>query len=240
MTDRRPTDWGVLVFAMVFPTVVTWIYFVLLVGYPSWLQQTAATIGKGIQFVLPVAWVFVVLREKLVWRRPSRRGAVAGVVFGAFVLAAILGLYHVVLKPIGVFEGPAGPIRDKVRGLGLDAIWKYAALGTFYAFCHSALEEYYWRWFVFRRLRERVSSWTAIIVSSLAFMAHHVILMATFFGWVSPWTYLFSLAVAVGGVFWAWLYDRSGSLLGPWLSHLLVDAAIFTVGYDLVKDTFAN
>ena len=29
---------------------------------------------------------------------------------------------------------------------------------------------------------------------------------------------------------WAWLYHRSGSLLGPWLGHALVDAAIF-VGY---------
>lgn len=64
--------------------------------------------------------------------------------------------------------------------------------------------------------------------------------MATFFSWVSPWTNLFSVSVAVGGVFWAWLYDRSGSLLGPWLSHLLVDAAIFTVGYGLVKAMFAN
>jgi hypothetical protein len=32
------------------------------------------------------------------------------------------------------------------------------------------------------------------------------------------------------------LYRRSGSLYGPWLSHLLVDAAIFWIGYDLVAD----
>jgi hypothetical protein len=32
-----------------------------------------------------------------------------------------------------------------------------------------------------------------------------------------------------------WLYRRSGSLLGPWLGHLLVDALIFTVGWDLVR-----
>jgi len=25
------------------------------------------------------------------------------------------------------------------------------------------------------------------------------------------------VTVAIGGGFWAWLYDRSGSLLGPWL-----------------------
>ena len=28
--------------------------------------------------------------------------------------------------------------------------------------------------------------------------------------------------------------DESGSLLGPWLSHCLIDAAIFLIGYDLV------
>jgi membrane protease YdiL (CAAX protease family) len=67
-------------------------------------------------------------------------------------------------------------------------------------------------------------------------MAHHVILLATYFGWSSPWTYAFSLAVAVGGAVWAWLYERSGSLVGPWLSHLVVDAAIFLVGYDLARD----
>lgn len=44
---------------------------------------------------------------------------------------------------------------------------------------------------------------------------------------------MLTLAVAVGGAFWAWLYHRSGSLLGPWISHMLVDAAIFGVSYQL-------
>ena len=44
----------------------------------------------------------------------------------------------------------------------------------------------------------------------------------------------FSASVAIGGAVWAWLYDRSGSLLGPWLSHILIDAAIFIIGYDLI------
>ena len=65
-------------------------------------------------------------------------------------------------------------------------------------------------------------------------MAHHVLVLATFFGWSSPATYVFSLAIAIGGAYWAWLYARSGSLYGPWLSHLLVDAGIFLIGYDLL------
>ena len=104
----------------------------------------------------------------------------------------------------------------------------------FYSLFHSLLEEYYWRWFVFRQLRRLVPLWPAIVVSALGFMGHHVIVLSEFFK-EAPWlAWLFSSAVAVGGVFWAWLYERTGSLFGPWLSHLLIDAGIFWVGYDLV------
>jgi membrane protease YdiL (CAAX protease family) len=66
-------------------------------------------------------------------------------------------------------------------------------------------------------------------------MAHHVLVLGKYFGFDSPATWLFSSCVAVGGAVWAWLYNRTGSLLGPWLSHLLVDAAIFAIGFDLVR-----
>ena len=75
----------------------------------------------------------------------------------------------------------------------------------------------------------------AAVVSSVAFMAHHVILLGFYFGWTTPWTYLFSVAVAIGGLVWAWLYQRSGSIVAAWLSHLVVDAGIFLVGYDVVR-----
>jgi len=42
----------------------------------------------------------------------------------------------------------------------------------------------------------------------------------------------------VGGTVWAWAYHRSGSLVGPWLSHAAIDAAIFLVGYDMVSSAF--
>jgi membrane protease YdiL (CAAX protease family) len=47
-------------------------------------------------------------------------------------------------------------------------------------------------------------------------------------------TYGLSLCVAAGGVIWAVLYRRYGTLLGPWLSHALVDAAIFAIAYQMV------
>ena len=74
------------------------------------------------------------------------------------------------------------------------------------------------------------------MLSSLAFTAHHVVILHVylpghFFTAVVP----FSLGVAVGGAVWAWLYEKSDNLYAPWLSHGLVDVAIFVIGYDLIR-----
>lgn len=110
------------------------------------------------------------------------------------------------------------------------------ALAIFYTLCHSFLEEYYWRWFVFGGLRKYAADWLANVISSLGFMAHHVILLAVYLGWDSPLTWLFSASIAIGGMFWAWLYARQGTLMMSWFSHALVDAAIFGLGFWIVRD----
>lgn len=247
VTERKPagSPWyrAVLIASLVFPTLLTLAYF-------DWLeppyQNPVYLIGKIIQFAFPMVWVALVLREKIAWQRPSGAGVLLGLAFGAVILVAALLLYHWVLKP--VFTGPDEIVRLKIRERGIDTAWKYGAFGVFYAIAHSLLEEYYWRWFVFRKWAESLSGagfqdksvrvWPAMFLSSLGFMAHHVVLMKTFFGWASPWTYLFSLAVAIGGLVWAWLYHRSQSLCGPWWSHSLVDAAIFLVGFDIARPLF--
>ncbi len=145
----------------------------------------------------------------------------------------MLALYFGWLKPAGYLGGSSSRRRPKCATWDWISLWKYAATGVFYALAHSLLEEYYWRWFVCGQLRQHCSLTGAVIVSSLGFMAHHVVLLATFFGWNSPLAYLFSFAIAIGGAFWAWLYAQSRSLIGPWLSHMLVDVAIFLIGYDL-------
>jgi membrane protease YdiL (CAAX protease family) len=232
---RRALAWG-LIFALVFPTLITWLYFVALRAQPAALQQLAYTVGKVIQFGFPLVWLVVWRLERFAWRPRRPRGFASGVAFGVLVAAAMLGLYFFALKPAGFFDGPDEKIRDKITGLGLTSTWKYALLGVFYALGHSFLEEYYWRWFVFRQLQRLVETRWAILVSSLGFMSHHVLVLATFFGWDSPATWLFSASVAVGGAIWAWLYDRARSLVVPWIGHCLVDAAIFAIGYDLARE----
>jgi len=238
MKKSSRADALAIAFAFVFPSLVTLSYFVLLTGTPPSVQQSVYGIGKALQFGFPLFWVFCVLREKLRWSLPTKAGLLPGFGFGLLVAVAMLALYHLALGPAGFFEGPGDEVRSKIVDLGLNNLGAYVGTAIFYAICHSLLEEYYWRWFVFGRLRNHLSMRNAVLISSLGFMAHHIILLATYFGWTSPATYIFSLAVASGGAVWAWLYERSGSLYGPWLSHCLVDAAIFVIGYDLAKHLF--
>ena len=243
----------ILLIAMVLPTIVTWIYFVSLKQSAASVQQTAYSVGKTIQFALPVIWIWLCCGESLTTLLPWRRGnlkserdvspspnpkpfpALAyGLGFGFFVAISVFIGFYFIVTPLGLADQLVGQVNDKVSGMGLDSPLKFLFLGVFYAIVHSYMEEYYWRWFVFRRLLSYTNFTVALIVSSLGFMAHHVILMATFLGWDSPLAYLISFTVAIGGMVWAWLYYHSEKLVSSWISHMIVDAAIFALGYVLV------
>jgi membrane protease YdiL (CAAX protease family) len=232
------TDWAAIVFAMVLPTIVTLVYFLWLKDAESSLQQSAMGIGKVIQFGFPFVWVWLWYRGTFrKTAQPVSGGQIGFAIgFGLAVVAVMFLLFFFVIEPAGLADGLTELVKEKVGGLGIDAVWKYVALGVFYSLCHAFLEEYYWRWFVFDYLKKVTSTLTANIVSSLGFMAHHVIVLGYFFGWTSPLAYALSLCIAVGGMVWAWQYDRTDRLVAPWISHMIVDAGIFTLGYFLIRD----
>lgn len=234
----------VLAIAMVLPTVTAWVYFIVLSptvaaeSQPNPYLQTAYACSKVIQFGLPVAWMWFAERSALRFRKPDRQGIRIGVAFGLAAAAFALGLYYGVLRDLPLFRDTPARLRSKVAEFGLSTPAGYVALAAFIAVAHAALEEYYWRWFVFGRLRRFVPFGVAAVVAGLAFMGHHVLVLGVYFpGWFWSAVVPFSLAIAVGGMFWAWLYNRTGSLAGPWVSHVLVDCAVMAIGYDLLFET---
>jgi membrane protease YdiL (CAAX protease family) len=236
-SNGRLATWLGVALAIVFPTIVTWAYFFRAADAGQGIQQAVMGTLKVLQFAFPIVWVLFVLRERIVWRWPSLQGVATGLLFGVAVAAAGWLVFRYALESSPAFVAATAQIRAKVAGFGLDSVSKYVALGAFYSLAHSLLEEYYWRWFVFGRLRRLVPLGPAIVVSSLGFMAHHVLVLSLYFGWWTWPTILFSASIAIGGAFWAWLYDRTGSLVGPWLSHLVIDAGIFFIGFQLVRGT---
>lgn len=233
---------------MCFPSVMSWLEFRVLPGAGAAHEvsgktgahnlglQIAFGLGKLVQFAFPFVYVWW-RNRRLTWPGSFRRtGFGRAVIFGLVVAAGTLGLYFAWLSSTPVFAPVGKRVHDWLGEFSLASPGGYLIMAGFIAVPHSLLEEYYWRWFVFGWLTKFVSPKVAMALSSLAFMAHHVIVLSVYLQghfWVAAVP--FSLCVAGGGIAWAWLYHRSGSLLGPWISHLIVDLSLMVVGYDLLK-----
>lgn len=234
--------WFAIALGVVLPTLVTFVYFYVLADSSPKLQQTAYSLGKCLQFAFPLIWLLFFLRK------PIREGGIAsdssgqcwrvstsigfGVGMGIAVVAAMYAVLQ--LMPNETIAKLTESAQEKVAGFGLSSPWLFAGLAVFYALFHSFLEEYYYRWFVFAELRRLMNFVPAMIISGFAFMGHHVLVLAQYFGMTSPFTIFLSLCIAIGGMIWAWQYEKSRSLVGPWVSHLIVDAGIFAIGYQIL------
>lgn len=266
-----------LLFAMSFPTLAAWCYFLALASSGTGVnaqQQAAYVLGKIIQFGFPLAFLVFLGRraeartkskrtyaahapkseltpERKDWnvslesewrdprwfqlQRPHFSGLRPALYFALAVVTLMLGVYFGGLRGSSLLANTPARLQHKLHEVGMDTPQRYALLALFLVMAHSLLEEYYWRWFVFGGLRQFLALAPAMILSSLAFMSHHVIVLYVYLPG-QFWTAVlpFSLAIAVGGAVWAWFYDRTGSIWSPWLSHLLVDAGIFVIGWDLL------
>jgi membrane protease YdiL (CAAX protease family) len=224
---------------MLFPTALAWVYFVALAQTPeSTSGRNPAAIaayvaGKLIQFGFPLIWMRGVRP-----RRPSVRDALVALAVGTVVSAVILLFYFGFLRPSPLLADTPGRIRAKVGEYGLTQPAAFILFGAFIAVFHSFLEEYYWRWFVYGRLRSLLNLPGALALSSLAFMSHHIIVLAMFFpGRFWQMAMPLALGVGLGGVLFGWLYERHGGIWAPWIAHALIDAAIMFMGFDLVFRT---
>ena len=237
-SPNRLTTALTLAVAMTLPTALAWIYFVVLggSGKPNMIQQSAYASGKVFQFASPILFFAFAVRRFPVFRRPNTEGLLLGVGFGLLVGAVVIAGYYGGLHSSSMLAQSPARIRKKLDEFGVTSPMEFLTLALFIAVIHSFLEEYYWRWFVFGRLCTLMPVWAAIALSSLGFMAHHVIVVHAyvpdrFWTAVTP----ASLCVAAGGAVWAWLYHKARSILAPWVSHALIDISLFVVGWDLMQ-----
>jgi membrane protease YdiL (CAAX protease family) len=221
-------------FLLFFPLVQAFLYFVLMADWEPSIQKVTYMLTKAIMLAVPMFYVLVITRECICPRPFNRRGLLEGNLFGLGVLAAICLLYFCWLKPVGLIA-PDTPVADAIKGrlqsFGLTSLPMFVLAGIFISLIHSGLEEYYWRWFTFGQLLRAMPKTFAIIVAGIGFMLHHVVILGVYFRFDNPMTWLFSFGVAIGGMYWAWLYARKDSIYASWLSHAWIDIAIFIVGY---------
>jgi membrane protease YdiL (CAAX protease family) len=220
-----------LLFAALFPSVGTFLYFVALPG-TRWTTPVYA-VCKLIQFSFPLLWIVAVERARPhLFRRPGTKGLWFGLFSGLCMVASLIAARRALLA-LPILAGLPAAVAGKLTAFGISTSGEYLGLALFYSVLHSLLEEYYWRWFLFGRLRRRLPLGVAMLLSSLAFTAHHVLVIGQFLGGYSAATWLASLTITAAGMIWAWSYHRSNSLFGAWVSHALADAGLLWMGYEI-------
>jgi membrane protease YdiL (CAAX protease family) len=216
--------------ALFLPFVASVFYFVLLENSP--VTRVAYALTKLFTIAWPLIAVFLIERRPRTANRGDRwRALPLGLLTGVIIGGAILLAYHVPALH-AYARGFAGDIRGKLADLGVHTRGQYFAFCAFLAVIHSLIEEYYWRWYVFGSLARVWPLGISSAVASLAFAGHHYVVLGCYFDFTGA--FVFGSAVGVGGALWCWMFQRQRTLAGTWLSHGLVDAAIFLVGYDLI------
>jgi len=213
--------------ALVLPFAAAWYYFA-----PGRDPVLARAVYVGIKLFLlvwPVAAVRLLLNEhlpRIAWLQAKHwRALPLGALTGIGVALAAGGLMLTPLKEVALAAAPA--IREKLVTLGVEKhYWLFA---VFLSVIHAALEEYYWRWFVFGQLRRKLMLTPAVTVAALGFASHHIIILSQFFP--LPWAITLGLLVGAGGAMWSLMFERQGTLSGAWISHALVDFGVMAIGY---------
>lgn len=210
---------------MILPCLASLVYFV---GAAGGAAQVVYALTKLFTLVWPLIAVTIVLGEtfpKVSWRDNRHLQAlIPGTLFGCAVVALMWGL---LATPLGSeIEASRPAIAEKAESLGITQ--RYWAFALFLSVFHSAIEEYYWRWFVFGQLRHLLPPAPAHLAAGASFAAHHLVIASQYFP--LPLALFLGSLVGVGGICWSSLYQRQGTLSGAWVSHVIIDLGIMAIG----------
>ena len=179
--------------------------------------------------LLPWWWLRFVDRQPVSWSPARRGGWAAGVVSGLLIALIVWAAYAGASRFGGL---DAGLVTERATRTGLDQPALYLGGALYWITLNSLLEEYVWRWFVFRKFEAIVGPQWGVLAAALAFTTHHVVALAGQFD--LGLALVASLGVFTGGATWSWLYRRYESIWPGYVSHALVDVAVFAIGYRLI------
>ena len=185
--------------------------------------------------VFPLFWTLRIEQRSLQMKRPSRIGMIAGIVTGIIILLVMLGVYGIIADQIDLAR-----LRGRAEQTGFDDPVQFAAMFGFIILLNSLLEEFVWRWFVYRNLEtlipsrvgQKTQQGVAVVLAALAFTIHHVVALSA---WVEGGLVILgSVGVFLGAVIWSALYAYDRTLWPCYISHIFADVAIVIIGYDVL------
>ena len=192
----------------------------------SGLGQWLFAFSKLWIVLLPLIWRKFVERHPMSLSPAKCGGWKPAVLTGLVIAVAVYGAFLWV-RQLGWIDEDM--VRERAAATGLAKRVVYIGGALYWISINSLLEEYVWRWFVFRQLEKLMSAKLTVLGSAMGFTLHHIFAVALQFDWRI--TLLASCGVFAGGIIWSWLYLRYRSVWPCWLSHAIVDIPIFVAGW---------
>ncbi|MCH8825109.1 MAG: CPBP family intramembrane metalloprotease [Planctomycetes bacterium] len=183
---------------------------------------------KVVLLVLPVIWFLYLERGKLSLSLPKKGGLLLGLISGLVIAAAILGFYALVGRNLI----DAQVFRDSLYKVGFDSKALFIGTAIYVIVLNAALEEYVWRWFVFRQCEKLMPGLLAIFVSALLFTIHHIVALRAYVGW--DITLISCAGLLIGATAWSALYWRYRSVWPGYISHVFADIAVYIIGWQIL------
>lgn len=178
--------------------------------------------------LLPVTWLLVVDRGRLSLSPAKRGGLGVGALLGAAIFAVIMLTYWMIGR---TWIDPA-TVRAEAVNNGIGKPLSYVIFVCGLSLTNSLMEEYVWRWFVFRKCEALVGSVGAVFLGAGLFTLHHIVALRAQMGWDAA--LLGSAGCFFGGVLWSWLYLKYRSIWPGYVAHVFADAAIYIIGWWLI------
>jgi uncharacterized protein len=220
-TDRSHPNQSILALSLIVPLSSIAALCSTVIA-PGAIGQVIAVCCGIWMLIFPVAWHLFIDRQKLRLRVTQDDGWLVGIILGILMFGLIFGSYWFA----GKYWLNIPDIRARVDRMGMNVPLMVFGFGTFQTLVNSLVEEYVWRWFVYRHCELLWPKGWAVWISAVFFTLHHIILMAAY---CDDWRLVLvgSLAVFIAGVLWARCARKYNySLLPSYISHLAADLAL--------------
>lgn len=196
--------------------------------YPLILVSFIPCITVSLCFVFPAAAFAIYPSSKafqlyLVYRYGVFRAGELRSNFGWGLIAGVLmSLAPAILISLGLL-GYLNPEPLRLKLLELGVLEHFFLFVLALSLLNSALEELYFRCFLFERLKFQ-SMVATYFYHGLIFVPHHLVALSKYFE--IQWNVLFNMALFIAAIIWCVLRHRGMSFLGLWISHVICDLVV--------------
>jgi len=208
--------------------LLTYLYFMVFSG--SFFGKAVFVVKSLYLIFWPYFWIKI---TKLKFGNNEKRNIKKSVIYGVFFALSIALLGFVLYKFFyNMFEPFKNNVMNKMKSFDLNNPILFVLFGFYIFLLNSLIEEYYWRYFIFSGLKLKLNAIISAVISSIAFTFHHTMILNNYFP-VHLNAFL-SFLVFLAGFVWCMIFYKTKSIIGPWVSHIIVDIIIVVFGYKLL------